>query len=71
MDAYTPMARFRGGPSEGDGDQRQGGGRGHRAADALLDAGGEQPRLVGGEPAEQRRPGQDQDAGDEDPAAPQ
>jgi hypothetical protein len=32
---------------------------------------GQQPRLVGGEPAEQPRPGEDHDARDEDPAAPQ
>jgi hypothetical protein len=55
---------------EDDGDQRQGGRRGHRPADALQGAGGEQPRLVGGEPAEQRGRREDQDAGDEDPAAP-
>jgi len=38
---------------EGDGDQRQRGGRGERGADALGGARGQQPRLAGGEPAEQ------------------
>jgi AcrR family transcriptional regulator len=56
---------------EGDGDQRQGGGRGHCPAGALDGARGEQPRLVGGGPAEQRGQREDQNDGDEDPAAPQ
>ena len=56
---------------ERDRDQRQGGRRGERGADALDDPRAEQPRLVGGEPAGQRGQREQQDAGDEDPAAPQ
>ena len=54
---------------EGDGDQRQRGGRGHRRPGALHGTGGEQPRLAGGEAAQQRRQHEDQQASDEDPAA--
>ena len=67
--AHRPVARPALG--EGDRDQRQRGGRGERAADALQDARAEQPGLVGGEPAEQRGEREQHDAGDEDPAAPQ
>jgi hypothetical protein len=67
--AHRPVARRALG--ERDRDQRQRGRRGERAADALQDAGPEQPLLTGGEAAEQRGQREQQDAGDEDPAAPQ
>ena len=49
------------------GDQRQGGRRDHRAADALHCPRGEQPRLAVSEPAKQGRPGEQQQPEDEHP----
>ena len=54
---------------EGDREQRQGRGRGDRGADALDRAGGEQPGLRLGEPAEHRGGGEDGDADHEHLAA--
>jgi len=44
---------------------------GHRRAHALYRAGGDQPRLVGGQPTEQRGRYEHQQPGDEDLAAPE
>ena len=49
----------------------QRGGRGERTTHALDHPRGKQPCLAGGEPAQQRGQREQQDAGDEDPAAPQ
>jgi hypothetical protein len=69
---YTATARLRGRPSgKVTATKRQRGGRGHCRAGALHRAGGDQPGLAGGQPAEQRREREDQQPGDEDPAAPQ
>lgn len=60
------VARWAGG--EGGGDQRQRGGRGHRGAQALKCASGEQQRLALRQAAEQRGDGEDDEADHEDPA---
>ncbi len=46
-------------------------GRGHRAADALDEAGRDEHRFVLGEPAGQRRDAEDTEPGEEHPAAPE
>src|SRR4030095_2601109 len=51
------------------GDQRQRRGRGDGGADPLEGAGGQQPAGGGGQAAQERGQGEDQDAGDEHPAA--
>src|ERR1700727_2517448 len=67
MAAYTPMARLRGGPSGKVVVTRA------RAVGAMIapptpcTARAAQPRLRGGEPAEQRGDREQDDAGDEDP----
>src|SRR4029453_14741089 len=51
------------------GDQRQGGRGGDGGADPLEGAGGQQPAGGGGQAAQERGQGEDEDAGDEHPAA--
>ena len=64
------MARLRRGPSgKVRGDQGERGRRDDRGTDALDSARGQQPGLAGGESAEQRSGGEQDDAGDEDPPA--
>ncbi len=69
VDPHGPVTRppFR----EGDGDQRKCGRGGEGSADPLHHACGEQPELAGGKASDQRGDREQQDAGDEDPAAAQ
>jgi hypothetical protein len=58
---YTPIARLRGRPS----------GKVTAISDSAVGAGGDQPGLAGGQPAEQRGEREHEQPGDEDPAASQ